>query len=556
MKLYNKQKILLFDLDTSKEIARGGEGMIIDHGTEVIKLYLPGIKGITEDKFNDLAELKSNIFIKPEKLVYNVNGKILGFTMNKVSSDHFPILSFFNKTFCNRENISDKVKLNVAEKLIDAMKFAHSKNIVIGDYNPYNILVNETGSVYLIDVDSYETPNGKHSGLLFDEIRDYLYSGTVSVKSDYFSLSVIIFNLLTYVHPFKGINKKVPKMEDRMIRKLPIIKSDPDLFIPKCYEALSNPSILEQFEKLYVGGDRFILQPNILVAQQQNILVKPQIIIATDQLIMKEIVRGPITKSASSKTRLALTVSGVTIIYDVSLKGNYRVIHSFSARPRDLVFFSSNDNAFLLRDSILYYAEGDYKTPYMVKEFSHLGKLKSRQFGDTLVIITDNMKFEYTLSNIFNRQVAMQSHNIYGGGFSNIDGLFQKVADSSVIFYEKEMLNSVVLQKRLKNLVQSSQTGIVEYLENDKIVYKLFSIKNLQVEFFDCPFSSLRYYDTLNTEILVIPQDDKLSLMRSLDMSLISEFQCSEVSESSVVHCCNAGIVIVNSTRVYLINKK
>jgi len=556
MKLYDKKKTFLFDLDVSKEIARGGEGMIIEHGNEVVKLYLPGIKTITETKFNDLSELKSNIFIKPEKLVFDSKGKILGFTMNKVSSDHFPILSLFNKTFCVRENITDKVKANVAEKLIDAMKYAHSKNIVIGDYNPYNILVNESGSVYLIDVDSYETPNCKHSGLLFDEIRDYLYQGTICVKSDYFSLSVIIFNLLTYVHPFKGINKKVPKMEDRMIKKLPIIKSDPDLFIPKCYEPITNHLVLDQFKQLYVDGGRFILQPNILVAQQQNILVNKQVIVTTDQLIMKEIAKGKITKSASTKTRLALTIDGITIIYDVSIKGNYRVIHSFRAEPKDLIFFSSNDNFFLLRDLVLYYAEGDYKTHYMVKEFSRLGKLKPRQFGDTLMIVTDNMKFTFTLNSIFNHQVAMQSHNVYGGGFTNIDGLYQRVADSSVIFYEKGQLNSVVLQKGIKNLIQSGQTGIVEYLENDKIVYKLFTIKNLQVEFFDCPFSGLRYYDTLNADIIVVAQDDKLSLMRTADMTVITEFQCSEASESSVIHCCNAGIIIVNPTDVFLTNKK
>jgi len=555
MKLYNKQKVLIVDLDTSKEIARGGEGMIIDNGIEVVKLYLPGIKTITEIKFNDLAELKSNIFVKPEKLVYDSKGKILGFTMNKVPSDHYPILSLFNKTFCIRENISDKVKLNIAEKLIDAMKFAHSKNIIIGDYNPYNILVNESGSVYLIDVDSYETPNCKHSGLLFDEIRDYLYSGTVSIKADYFSIGLIIFNLLTYIHPFKGVNKKVLSIAERMIKKLTVM-NDKDVIIPKCYQPITNIALFDQFMELFVKGNRFIIQLNILTTQQHNILVNPQIIVKTDQLIMKEITRGLITKSASSKTRLAITNNGVTIIYDCSIKGNYRVMHSFRAESKDLIFFSSNDNFLLLRDLVLYYADGDYKTHYMVKEFSHLGKLKSRQFGDTLIIVTDNMRFHFTLNSIFNHQVAMQSHNVYGGGFTNIDGLFQRVADSSVIFYEKGTLNSVVLQKRIKNLVQSGQTGIVEYLESDKIIYKVFSIKNLQVEFFDCNFLGLRYYDTLNNDIIVVPQDDKLVLMRSLDMSILDEFQCSEVSENSVIHCCNAGIIIVNPTSVYLTNKK
>ena len=553
MKLYDKKKTILFDLDLSKELARGGEGMIIDHGTEVVKLYLPGIKPITEVKYNDLAELKSNIFIKPEKLIYDINGKILGFTMNKVSSDHFPILSLFNKTFCIRENISDKIKLNVAEKLIDAMKYAHSKNIVIGDYNPYNILVNESGSVYLIDVDSYETPNCKHSGLLFDEIRDYLYNGVVSVKSDYFSLGVIIFNLLTFVHPFKGINKRVPGLADRMVKKLPITKADPDLFVPKCYAPLSAKNLSDQFDKLFLNGDRFILQLNASVNIQQQ---KPTTItITTDQLIMREILLGNIVTTISSKTRLAITTTQHTIVYDVSSKGLYKVLYSFSAKPKDLVFIS-NEEIFLLRDSVLLHANGDYRTPHEVKDFKGMGKLKCRQFGNILVIVSENMLYKIYMNDIFNNVVRMEIGNVYGGRFTNIDGLFQRVATSSILFYEKHGLNSVTLPRSIKNLVQSGQTGILEYFENDQIFYKMFSIQNLKVELFDCSFTGMRYYDTLNETTIVVPQDDKLSFMRTTDMVAILELQCNVVSENSVIHCTNAGIVISNPSGVYLTNKK
>lgn len=553
MKIYDKQGNVITALDLSKEIARGGEGMIIDNGPEVVKLYLPGIKPITEVKFKDLAELRSNIFIKPEKLVYDIKGKILGFTMSKVPSDHFPILSLFNKTFCIREGITDKVKGNIAEKLIDAMKFAHSKGIVIGDYNPYNILVNDSGSVFLIDVDSYQTPNVPHSGLLFDEIRDYLFNGTVSVKSDYFSLGVIIFNLLTFVHPFKGINKRVPSLADRMIKKLPIIKADPDLFIPKCYVPLSDKNLSDQFDKMFIKGDRFILQPNVLVLAQQQKLMP--IVIKTDQLIMKEIIISDIVTTVSSKTRLVITTTKMTYIFDVSSKGIFKMLHSFTSEPKDLVFVA-NETVFLLRNSVLTHTTGDYKAHHTVKDFTGMGRLKCRQFGNTLVVVTDNMLFKLYMNDIFNNVVRMEIGNVYGGRFVNIDGLFQKVATSSVLFYEKHGLNSVTLPRSIKNLVQSEQTGILEYFENDQIFYKLFSIKNLQVELFDCSFTGLRYYDTLNESTIVIPQDDKLSLMRTTDMTVILELQCNVVSENSVIHCCNAGIVISNPSGVYLTNKK
>lgn len=552
MKIYDEKKNLITVLDLGREIARGGEGMIIDNGAQVVKLYLPGIKAITEKKFDDLTALSSNIFIKPEKLVRDINGKILGYLMNKVPSDHFPILSLFNKAFCTRENITDTVKINIVEKLIDAMVFAHSKNIIIGDYNPYNILVNESGSVYLIDVDSYETPNCKHSGLLFDEIRDYLYNGIVSVKADYFSLSVIIFNLLTFVHPFKGINKKVPKLSERMIKKLPVIKADADLSIPKCYAPLTNKNLVEQFEKLYINGDRFILQPNMVMQTQS---IKQLIVTKTDQLIMKEVIEGHITKTVSSKTRLMVTANDITFIYDVSSKGIFKVLHSFRAESKDQIFVA-NEEVFLLRNHLLYHAASNYKRHDVVKDFTGMGNLKSAQYGNTLVIVSTNMIYKIYMTDIFNGVVRVESHSVFGGKFVNIDGMFQRVADSSILFYEKSALNSIVLKKSIKNLVQSGSTGILEYYENDKIFYKLFSINNLQIELFDCPFDGLRYYDTLNDSTIVVAQDDKLSLMRIADMTVILELQCNEVSESSVIHCCNAGVVISNSDRVYLTNKK
>jgi serine/threonine protein kinase len=552
MKIYDKQKNLITVLDLGREIARGGEGMIIDNGPQVVKLYLPGIKAITEIKFNDLTALSSNIFIKPEKLVYDINEKILGYLMNKVPSDHFPILSLFNKAFCTRENITDKVKINIAEKLIDAMNFAHSKNIVIGDYNPYNILVNDSGSVYLIDVDSYETPNCKHSGLLFDEIRDYLYNGIVSIKADYFSLSIIVFNLLTFVHPFKGINKRVPKLSERMIKKLPIIKADPDLSIPKCYSPLSDRNLLDQFEKLYINGDRFVLQPNMVVTTQT---VKQQVVIKTDQLIMKEVVKGRITKTVSSKTRLIVTVDDITVIYDVSSKGTFKVLHSFRSLIKDLVFVS-NEEVFLLRNSILFHASSDYKTHSIVKDFTAMGHLKTAQYGSILIVVSGNMIYKIFMNEIFNNIVRMESHNVFGGKFVNIDGMFQRVGEYSVLFYEKKGLNNIVLKRSIKNLVQFGNTGILEYYENDKIFYKLFSINNLVLEEFACPFDGLRYYDVLNDSVIVVPQDDKLSLIRIADMSVSLELQCGEVSENSIIRCCNAGIIISNPDGVYLTNKK
>jgi len=554
VKIYNKSGTLTQTLDVSKELARGGEGIVIDNDKEVAKIYLPGITPITESKFKDLQELTSNIFIKPKTLAYDISGKVIGYFMSKVPADHFPILSMFNKTFCTRENISDKIKLNIIERLIDAMNFAHGKGIIIGDFNPYNILVNKQGSVFLIDVDSYGTKSIKHSGILFDEIRDYLYGGVVNVDSDYFSLSVIIFNMLTYVHPFKGIHKKVPKMSERMLKKLPIFKKDPDLFIPKCYFPIANPFLQEQFIDFYEEGKRFVIDPKTISIVQTP---KKIVTIVAQQLNMYEILSGiQIIRTACTSTRLAVTLLDKTFIYSVSTKGVCNPKGSFVTNVEDKVFLADS-NTYLLQDKVLKLINSDFSSFTIVKDFSQESHIKVNQFGNSLMIITGTMKYEYNLTEIFNGIVKVKISNVFGGKFVNINSLFMRVDNSVVLFYNKsKVTNSVILNNPIKDAYQIDDTGIIRYLEQDQLIYKYFKINGLQIELFDCNLNDFRQYDKLTPELLIIPQDDELELIHTSNMTTIAKYQCNIVSSDSVIHCCDAGIIIVNPNGIYLANKK
>ena len=553
MKVYNKQGTVIQTLDTSKELARGGEGMVIDHGTEVAKIYLPGIKPITEVKFVELQELSSNIFIKPKSLAYDQYGKIIGYFMNKVPADHFPILSMFNKTFCIRENVSDKTKINIIERLIDAMNFAHSKGVIIGDFNPYNILVNTQGSVFLIDVDSYGTKSIKHSGILFDEIRDYLYGGVVNCDSDYFSLSVIVFNMLTYVHPFKGIHKQVPKMSERMLKKLPIFKVDPNLSTPKCYLPITNPFLQEQFVDFYEIGKRFIINPKTISIIQTP---KKATTIVAQQLNMHEIITGvSIIRTACTLTTLAVTLEDETLIYSVGNKGAWFLKGSFPTKPTDKVFLSDT-SVYVLRDKILYALNSSYDLS-IIKDFTSENHLKVKYFDNILLVVTDTMKYEFHLATVFHGVVKVTTSNVFGGKFVNINSLFMKVDNSTVLFYNKnQVINSVVLNKVIKDAYQVDDVGIIRYLEQDKLIHKYFKITNLQIELFDCDLDDLRRCSKLTPDLLIVPQDDELELIHTANMATIAKYQCSAVSTDSVIHCCGAGIIIINPSGIYLANKK
>ncbi len=538
-------------LDLSKEIARGGEGKIIDMGNEVAKIYLPGIKSITELKFNDLSELQSNIFIKPEQLLYDLKKNIVGFTMKKVSADHFPILSLFNKTFCIREGITDKVKLNIAEKLVDAVKYAHSKSILIGDFNPYNILVNKQGSLYLIDVDSYGTKNVPHSGILFDEIRDYLYGGSINTQSDYFALSVIIFNLYTFVHPFKGIHKRVPKMSDRMLKKLPVFKADPDLFVPKCYLPITNPFQQQQFVDLYEQGLRFILDPSTISTLQ---VPKTITAVLTQHLNMNKIIDASIIRTTCGGDKLAVTMQDKTDIYFVGTKGICTPKLTIKTKS-DVRFFLVDGYTYCLQENILYYI-----LPFgFTQVHSFVGEeyIKVQQFGSHLIVITKSMRYDFSLTDIFEGKVRVDKSSIFGDKFVNINGLFARVDGSTMLYYNKNnVINTVVLEKTVKDIIQIGNTGIIQCLDKDTISYKYFSINNLHIELFDCGLDGLRQYDMLNSDLLVIPQDDELLLVQAANMNTLIKYDCNIVSSDSVIHCAKAGIIVVNPDGVYLANKK
>jgi len=238
IKLYDSKGSSRFQVDISQEIDRGGEGSIIPHPKEkmqVLKIYHDGITpNITQQTWSYLNQL-DNRFIKPLELFYNDSGTVLGFSMNLLDSSYFRISQIFTKSQCAKLGISESVKNKISKELVSVISEAHSKDIVIGDFNPYNIFINPKGDIQILDVDSFETPVLKHSGRLLNEIRDHYYLGKVSHESDYFSLAVNIFRVFTYVHPYKGIHKTWKQLEERAIKRISVLRNDPDLVIPAFY---------------------------------------------------------------------------------------------------------------------------------------------------------------------------------------------------------------------------------------------------------------------------------------------------------------------------------
>jgi len=555
MKLYDSRGNV-FNVDDNKEITRGGEGRIIElSGNKVAKLYLPGIEPMSESKFRSLSDIKSNLFVKPENILYDKK-KIVGYVMSMVSDDHFPLFSVYNSNFCKRNNIDDNLKFKIAQKLIEAVQYIHKQDIIIGDLNPFNILINDKGSMSFIDVDSYQTPGNPHSGRLLDDIRDYLYHGRINKESDYFSLAVLIFNMLTNLHPFKGIHKNYPSMADRMIYKIPVFLNDNNLKIPKCYEPIQNPGLQSQFERIFREGERFII--DLKPSAKTIIKKKVKTIQKTNQLAVSELIENGIVKYINtSNNKLCIHLKDKTVIFDVATKGYHKTLgeldSSYETYPTDKHFYVSKNNE-------LFYVNKDF-TMKKVLNVSFNKPLSIHRYNNILVVVEKELMYRIYLDNVISNKdgvnVKVENRNVYGRSFRKYEGLIQNIGGFSYIYYNNnDTLNHIKMPQIVKDIYQIGDIGVVQYLDDEKIKYNMFKIKGMNMLYDADKINNMSHIGYKEGSYVVKPEDDAILILRPDDFSEISNFKCDLVSEDSQIFVTNAGIVCNDGENVYLLNTK
>lgn len=214
--------------ETNRELARGGEGVIVEirgRPDLLAKLYLPGqanaerfakLRAMLADPPRDemrLSEFKHPSIAWPLAGL-NEGRRFAGFVMPRIHGGH----ALFNAYLVPPRGALDldwRARHQVAKNLCIALNALHAKGYVMGDINERNILVNAQGLVTLVDTDSYQvragpvvhrctvgmpeyTPPELH-GQRFDRVDR-------SPEHDRFGLAVLVFKLLMDGrHPFAGV---------------------------------------------------------------------------------------------------------------------------------------------------------------------------------------------------------------------------------------------------------------------------------------------------------------------------------------------------------------
>ncbi|RLD75239.1 MAG: hypothetical protein DRJ10_15650, partial [Bacteroidetes bacterium] len=527
---------------------------------KVAKIYHQGIKPITEQRFNELMKLDKSLFLTPQELLLQ-NGTIIGYTMEFAGSTFFPLSSCFSKNFCSRMKMSNQTIMKIAKSLIEAVKTAHKHNIIIGDLNQYNILVNEKADIKLIDTDSYKTTGFEHSGLLLDEIRDYLYQGNVSQRSDYFALSVLLFYLLTYTHPFKGIHQKVKKLADRMILKIPVFAKDPLLKVPKCYYALQDKSLQNDFNRFYLQGERYMLSFSKTVALKAS-KAKVHVLKKFDE---RELIITPIIQNEKILNVRFESVSGYIetenqfVVYHADNKAYVSRKCKILKKEYDAVFVTDN-NILLRKSETLYHYKNDSDI-VKITNFQFADDFILHQSGNVLILVGANQMYKLYLDEIHNSSISIKRTEVFGPSFSHHNGLIQNSGGVQRIFYNTgKDIATVKTEKNIKMLFQQKNVGVVQLVENKKLANYYFKIKGLKQEISLKPIEQFTHFAYMLTEngegFIFEPADNKINVIRTQDFTIVSEIKSNLFSAQTSLSYTKSGIIAWEDNAVYLINKK
>lgn len=162
--VYNKNQKAI---NLKEEINKGGEGTVylVDERT-VAKIYHP--KSLTVEKEAKIKALLSKKIrfegiCAPLESLYDNKAKFIGYLMPKADAEKgFELQTCIFNPALLKNKLPNWTRLNLANlsiTILEKIKYLHQNGIIIGDINPFNILIKNDKTVFFVDVDSYQVDN-------------------------------------------------------------------------------------------------------------------------------------------------------------------------------------------------------------------------------------------------------------------------------------------------------------------------------------------------------------------------------------------------------------
>ena len=276
-------------LNPTDFIGKGGEAEVYKWKNEAAKIYktkyhpdfhdVPdqGIEAekriaVHQTKLPDLMKLVANLpdnDVLPISLITDDKNKIIGYTMPFLPKT-VPLQRYHEKSW-HDAGISNNKVITIFRSLHAAVTKNHARHVVIGDFNPLNVLLHDE-LPYIIDTDSFQfgsyycytftdrfvdprlcDPNKKSPDL--DKPHDTL--------SDWYAFATLLFYSFLCIGPYSGVYLPKDKSKAcpqglRPLKRITVF--DPDILYPKDtiafhYKVLPD-DLLNLFEQIYAKDYR------------------------------------------------------------------------------------------------------------------------------------------------------------------------------------------------------------------------------------------------------------------------------------------------------------
>jgi serine/threonine protein kinase len=149
-----------------EKVSAGGEGVIyavVGNSSLVCKIYHPEkLTKLRQEKITLMLsrEVKADGICWPIDIVKNSYGEFVGYIMPRASGKPMQTSMFIKPQLL--KNFPTWKRLNLVKitlSFLEKMDYLHSMNIIVGDINPLNVLVENNGKIWFVDTDSYQIEN-------------------------------------------------------------------------------------------------------------------------------------------------------------------------------------------------------------------------------------------------------------------------------------------------------------------------------------------------------------------------------------------------------------
>lgn len=517
-----------------KQITAGGEGVIYEYGTKVLKVYHTPRPTKFESHLKSLSNL-DNRFVKPQQIWYTTTGLVGGFEMDYVDFNKYLLFNnLFNKGYCTTNGIDKKLKIKILDNLKDAIEFAHTNGIVIGDLNQYNIFVKKDGSILFCDVDSFATQHQSHSGVLLDEIRDWTTT-SINKDTDTWAYNILSFWATTFVHPFKWVCPgNTDTLEQRVRQNKSILSKIQGVKIPALYEQ-PDPIVVPQYEENFKGRRYYV---NFNGVQTTNLVVNKTI--SSTSLNIRQLFTN-VKKVRCTNTKCAI-LTDKWILLDTNYQG---IVTQLQVIECDELF--TGDKEFLyLKGDVLYTSKRE-----RVQEFSNY----YYHFNNGSLMIVDYNRNNQHIYNIDNQLAGVESR---------VTPVFAK----SILFNgcpiqnfgKKKYLNIPVngtavlfeTQEGTKTALYGGNSYVVtESVEKNKVKFTLFKASTYKLES-GVELDYLPHF-CAKEDVLFLSEDNFIGVYK--DFTMISKLDVNSTRDSQLF-TTNSGILMLENSSLYLLNTK